>query len=47
MALVAVKTMRFSVKNNLLKCISDIKIGQKSGNFDSNIASKGGKSIRF
>ena len=56
MALVAVKTMRFSFsvcKINLLKRyyikvsltsgISDTKIGQKSGNFVSNIASKDGK----
>ena len=45
MALVIVKTMRFSVcKIISLSGISDIKNGQKSGNFDSNISSKGGKS---
>ena len=48
MALVAVKMMRF-LYDNCRKLISkggisDIKIGQKSGNDDSNIASKGGKS---
>ena len=44
-ALVAVKTMCFSVEKIIsLSGISDIKIGQKSGNFYSNIASKGGKS---
>ena len=45
MALVAVKTMRFSVEKIIsLSGISYIKIGQKSGNFDSIIASNGGKS---
>ena len=45
MALGAVETMRFSVKKIIsLSGISDIKNGQKSGNDDSNIASKGGKS---
>ena len=37
--------MRFSVEKIIsLSGISDIKNGQKSGNDDSNIASKGGKS---
>ena len=44
MALGAVKTMRFLQKIISLSGISHIKIGQKSGNFDLNIASKGGKS---
>lgn len=44
-AVVVVKTMRFSVEKIIsLSGISDIKIGQKSDNFDANIASKGGKS---
>ena len=43
--LVTVKKMRFSVEKIIsLSGISDIKNGQKSGNDDSNIASKGGKS---
>lgn len=48
MAFIVVKTMRFSVwffiKLSLTSGISDIKIGQKSGNFDSNFTSKGSKS---
>ena len=45
MVLVTVKKMRFSVEKIIsLSGISDIKNGQKSGNDDSNIASKGGKS---
>ena len=37
--------MRFSVEKIIsLSGISDIKISQKSDNFDANIASKGGKS---
>ena len=48
MVLVTVKTMRFSVEKIIsLSGISDIKNGQKSGNDDSNIASKGGKSIQI
>ena len=44
MVLVTVKKMRFSVEKIIsLRGISDIKNGQKSGNDDSNIASKGGK----
>ena len=43
MSLVAVKTMRFSVKNNLLKWYFRYKKWSKSGNDDSNIASKGSK----
>lgn len=44
MVLVTVKKMHFSVEKIIsLSGISDIKNGQKSGNDDSNIASKGGK----
>ena len=45
MVLGAVETMRFSDEKIIsLSGISNIKNGQKSGNFVSNIASKGGNS---